>query len=141
MESKASQVSPDGMSDVASLIGRIALGALFIWSGYGKLAHMAPNVEYMKAYGMPAPELLIWPAALLELIGGLILVLGWKTRWAALGLAAYTIVAALIFHNFWAVPADQVLNQTIHFMKNIAMVGGLLFVFAHGPGQYAIERS
>ena len=78
---------------------------------------MAANVAYMKAYGMPAAELLIWPAALFELIAGAMLVLGWNARWAALALAAYTVIAVLIFHRYWSVPADQALDQQTHFMN------------------------
>jgi putative oxidoreductase len=81
--------------DWADVLGRIGLALLFIWSGYSKLAYMAPNVAYMKAYGLPAPELLIWPVALFELIAGAMLAVGWKTRWAALTLADYSAVAAL----------------------------------------------
>ena len=125
----------------AEVLGRVALAAIFLWSGYGKLVGMEGNVGYMKAYGMPAAELLIWPALVIELVGGAMLALGWKARWAALALALFTLVSALIFHAYWSVPADQVLNQQIHFMKNIALVGGLLLVFAHGSGRYAIERS
>ena len=101
---------------------------------------MAANVAYMKAYGMPAAELLIWPAALFELIAGAMLVLGWNARWAALALAVYTVIAALIFHRYWSVPADQVLDQQTHFMKNVAIIGGLLFVFARGPARVAFQR-
>jgi len=125
----------------AELLGRLALAAIFLWSGYGKLVGMEGNVGYMKAYGMPAAELLIWPALVIELAGGAMLALGWKARWAALALALFTLVSALIFHAYWSVPADQVQNQQIHFMKNIALVGGLLLVFARGSGRYAIERS
>ena len=126
--------------DWAALIGRIALGALFLWSGYGKLAHMAFNIGYMKAYGVPAPELLIWPALALELIGGAMLVIGWKARWAAVALALLTAGATFIFHAYWGVAADQVLNQQIQFMKNLAILGGLLGVFAQGAGGIALER-
>ena len=121
--------------DWADVLGRIGLALLFLWSGYSKFAYMAANVAYMKAYGMPAAELLIWPAALFELTAGAMLALGWKARWAALALAVYTAIAALIFHRYWSVPADQVLDQQIHFMKNVAIVGGLLFVFARGPAR------
>jgi len=128
------------VSDWASLIGRIGLAALFLWSGYAKLAYMDGNVGYMKAYGIPAAELLIWPALLVELVGGAMLLAGWKARWAALALALFTLPATLVFHAYWGVPADQVLNQQIHFMKNLAIVGGLLSVFAHGSGLYALDR-
>ena len=118
------------LSDWASLLGRVGLATVFLWSGYTKLAYMDANVGYMKAYGMPAPELLIWPALLIEIIGGALILVGWKAKWAALAVGLFTIPATFIFHAFWGVPADQVLNQQIHFMKNLAILGGLLFVFA-----------
>ena len=127
--------------DLADVLGRIGLALLFLWSGYTKFAYMAANVAYMKAYGMPAAELLIWPAAVFELIAGALLVLGWKARWAALALAVYSAISALIFHRYWSVPADQVLDQQTHFMKNVAIIGGLLFVFAHGSARFSVQRS
>ena len=126
--------------DWADVLGRIGLALLFLWSGYEKFAHTAANVAFMKAHGMPAAELLIWPAALLEIFGGAMLVLGWQARWAALVLAVYTAIAGLIFHAYWSVPADQMLDQQINFMKNLAISGGLLFVFAHGSARFSIER-
>ncbi|MBI4292228.1 MAG: DoxX family protein [Betaproteobacteria bacterium] len=126
--------------DWASLIGRLGLAAVFLWSGYGKLAHMDGNVGYMNAYGMPAADLLIWPALLVELVAGTMLLIGWKARWATLALIVFTIPATFIFHAYWSVPADQVLNQQIHFMKNLAVLGGLLSVLAHGAGRYALVR-
>ncbi len=84
---------------------------------------------------------MIWPTALVEVVGGAMLVLGWKARWAALALAVFTVAATLVFHAYWSVPADQVMNQQIHFMKNLAIVGGLLSVFAHGSGRYALDNS
>jgi len=128
------------LTDWASLLGRIGLGLLFLWSGYGKIAYTAANVGYMQAYGMPAADILIWPAALVEVIAGAMLVFGWKARWAALALIVFTVPATFIFHAYWGVPADQVMNQQIHFMKNLAIVGGLLSVLAHGAGGLALDR-
>jgi putative oxidoreductase len=127
--------------DWAEVIGRIGLALLFLWSGYEKLAHPSSTVALMQTYGLPAADLLIWPAAFLELVGGAVLVLGWKARWVALALAAYTVAATFIFHAYWSVPADQVMNQEIHFMSNLAIAGGLLLVFANGAGGYAPQRS
>jgi len=127
-------------ADWAALVGRIGLAALFIWAGYGKIAHLDGNIGYMKVYGMPMADLLIWPALLVELIGGLALLVGWKTRVAAAALALFTIPATLVFHAYWAVPADQLMNAQIHFMKNVAILGGLLSVVAHGAGQIALDR-
>jgi putative oxidoreductase len=137
----SSTASPTALLDTAYLLGRIAIGLLFIWSGYSKLAYMDGNIGYMAAYGLPFASLAIWPAAFVELIGGAAIALGWKVRWSALALIAFTAVATAIFHAYWAVPADQILNQQIHFMKNIAIIGALLSVGAYGNGRYAIERT
>lgn len=129
-----------GVSDWASLAGRLSLAALFLWSGYGKLAFMDGNIAYMKSAGLPAAGLLIWAALLVELAGGALLAIGWKTRWAAAVLAVFTLVATFLFHAYWNVPADQALNAQIHFMKNVAIIGGLLGVVAHGAGRYVLSR-
>jgi putative oxidoreductase len=126
--------------DWASLIGRIGLAALFLWSAYGKLVHMDGNVGYMKSFGLPAADLLIWPALLVELAAGAMLLVGWKARWAAIALVLFTLPATFIFHAYWSVPADQAFNAQIHFMKNLAIVGGLLGIFAHGSGPLALDR-
>jgi len=127
--------------DWADVIGRFGLALLFLWSGYEKLAHPASTVAYMQAYGLPAAGLLIWPAALFELAGGAMLALGWKLRWMALALAGYTFAATFVFHAYWSAPADQVMNEQIHFMSNLAIAGGLLLAFAHGSGRYALDKS
>jgi putative oxidoreductase len=127
-------------ADWLSLVGRLGLAALFLWSGYGKLAFMDGNVAYMKSVGLPAAALLIWAALLVELVGGALLATGWKARWAAAVLTVFTIVATFLFHAYWNVPADQALNQQIHFMKNVAIIGGLLGVVSHGAGRYALAR-
>ena len=128
----------DSLFAWAELVGRIGLAWLFLWSAYGKVAHTGATDAYMQAYGMP--DILIWPAALLEVVGGATLALGWKTRWVALVLAGYTVAATFVFHAYWSVPADQVMNEQIHFMSNLAIGGGLLLLFAHGSGRYALDK-
>ncbi len=140
MQINTQNTAASALTDWVSLVGRAGIAALFLWSGYGKLVYMDGNVGYMKAYGMPAAELLIWPALLVELVAGAMLAVGFKARWAALVLAVFTVPATFIFHNYWGVPADQVLNQQIHFMKNVAIIGGLLGVFAHGSGRLGLDR-
>lgn len=140
VNASAPGIQPEHVADWAALLGRIGLALIFLWSGYGKLTDIPNTVGYMNAYHMPMANVLVWPAALLELVGAAMLLAGWKARWAALALAAYSIVSAAIFHNFWAAPPDQALNQTIHFMKNVAIVGGFLQVFAFGAGRYAVDR-
>ena len=136
----ASVTANADMTDWVSLVGRLLLAALFLWSGYGKLVSMDGNVAYMQAVGLPAAGLLIWVALLVELVAGALLAAGWNARWAAAALAVFTIVATFLFHAYWNVPADQALNQQIHFMKNVAIVGALLAVVAQGPGGFALGR-
>jgi putative oxidoreductase len=123
-----------------SLIARILIALIFILSGFSKITGFDGTVGYIASKGLPLPQLLAIGAILVELGGGLMLVLGWKARWAAAAMLIFTTLAALIFHNFWAVPPDQMQNQMIHFMKNLSIIGGLLYVVVHGSGQLSLEK-
>lgn len=79
-------------------------------------------------------------AVAVELAGGIALLIGWKTRWAAAVLAAFTLVATIIFHNFWAAPAATQMTEYAMFIKNLGLVGGLLLAFAFGPGWFSVDR-
>lgn len=123
------------------LVARSLIALIFILSGFSKIGGFAGTVGYIASKGLPLPQLAAIAAIIVELGGGILVVLGWKARWAALAMAVFTAIAAVLFHNFWAVPADQVQNQMIHFMKNISMVGGLLYVVVHGSGPLSLDRS
>src|SRR5882672_1279091 len=125
MKSDATESRLASLFDWADIVGRIGLAWLFLWSGYSMFAHPASQVALMQAYGMPAANVLIWPTGLLEVVAGAMLVLGWKARWAALALIVFTVVVTFIFHAYWNVPVDQVMNEQIEFVKNLATVGGL----------------
>lgn len=117
-----------------SAAGRILLAAIFIISGLGKLAAPAGTIGYIASAGLPFATLAFGIAVAVELGGGLLLVLGVKTRWVAAILAVFSIVTGLAFHN---AIGDQ--NQFIHLMKNLAMAGGLLQVVAFGAGAFSID--
>jgi len=117
------------------LIGRILLAVPFILSGVGKLAAPAATQGYIAAMGVPAPVLAYVAALIVELGFAAFLLVGYRTRIAALVLAAFTIAAGLIFHNNFA---DQ--NQFIHFMKNVMLAGGLLQVVAFGAGVLSLDN-
>ena len=72
--------------------------------------------------------------------GGIALILGWKARIVALALAAFTLVATLVFHRFWEMQPDAVMANTLFFYKNVGVIGGMLMVFAFGPGKFSIDR-
>lgn len=123
------------------LAGRILIAAIFILSGLSKIGGFEGTVGYIASKGLPLPQLAAFGAIIVELGGGLMLVLGWKARYAATAMLVFTALAALVFHDFWAAPPDQVQNQMIHFMKNISMMGGLLFVVIHGSGNLSLGKN
>ena len=122
-----------------SLTGRVLLAVLFLPAGLSKIGGFAGTVGYITSKGLPFPELAAVAAIVLEVAGGLALLLGFGTRWAALALAGFTLVATVIFHNYWAMPAAQQMVQQLMFMKNIAVVGGLLTLAAWGAGAWSVD--
>jgi len=124
-----------------TLVGRCLIAALFLVAGTRKVLAFAGSAAYFTKLGFPAPEAMTALAIAIEIGGSLMLILGWKTRWAALLLAIFTVVATLMAHRFWQFDAAQFANQLNHFLKNIAIVGGLAFVAAVGPGRASVDKA
>ena len=122
-----------------SLIGRVLIALLFIPAGFSKIGGFAGTVGYIASKGLPLPEVAAAIAIAVELGLGLLLLIGLQTRWAALGIALFTVVITFIFHNFWAMPAEMVMMQQQAFFKNIAVVGGLLTIAAWGAGPLSVD--
>lgn len=122
------------------LLGRIGLGLIFLLSGFGKIPGFDGTAKYIAASGLPMPATAAAVAIAVEVLGGAALILGIKARWAALALIAFTVVASLVFHAFWALPEAQAAMQRIMFLKNVAIAGGLLFVVAQGPGRISFDQ-
>lgn len=122
-----------------SLAARLLMVALFLPAGIGKLTGFAGTVGYIASVGLPLPTLAAAAAAIVEIVGSLALLAGFGTRIAAVVLAAFTLVASFFFHNYWGVPADQAFMQQLLFFKNIAVVGGLLAIAAHGAGAWSLD--
>ena len=122
-----------------SLIGRVLLALLFVPAGFSKIAGFAGTAGYIASKGVPLPEVAAAAAIAIELGLGLLLLVGFMTRWAALGIALFTVVITFIFHNYWGVPAEQAMMQQLMFFKNIAVVGGLLTVAAWGGGAWSLD--
>jgi putative oxidoreductase len=116
-------------------VGRLLLAAIFVLSGFSKLTAPEGTIGYIASAGLPLPEVAYAVAVAVELVGGLLLIVGFKTRWVAAAIAGFTVAAAFGFHNNFA---DQ--NQMIHFMKNIAIAGGLLQVVAFGAGAFSLDN-
>ncbi len=122
-----------------TLVGRLLMAALFLPAGISKIAGFAGTVGYIASKGAPLPEAAAIIAIIVEVGGGLALILGFKARWAALALALFTLAATLMFHNYWTLPADQQMVQQLMFMKNIAVIGGLLTLAAWGAGAWSMD--
>ena len=121
------------MTAIIQPLGRVMLALIFILAGVGKIMDPAGTMGYMQSMGVPG--ILLWPTVALEVLVGLAVAVGYKTRYAAIALAIFSIAAAVIFHrNF----ADQM--QMILFLKNIAMAGGLLLLAAGGITAYSVDN-
>jgi len=127
----------DKKSSAALLAGRLGLSIIFLVSGLGKLASWRGTVAFVAAKGVP--EILLAGATALEILGALSLLAGWKTRWGVAALVVFLIPVTLIFHNFWAYQGAEAQLQSIQFLKNIAIGGGLLAVLGDGPGAFSVD--
>ena len=126
------------MCSVIPLLGRVLLSAMFLLSGADKPVGLDETAGLIASVGLPAPQLLALGAMGLALIGGIMLLLGWKARWAAAALLAFTGVT-LLFHEFWSAPPALVQDDMIEFMTNITIMGGFLYVIAFGAGEISLD--
>ena len=124
----------DKLQALSALIGRLFLSMIFIFSGFTKITGYAATQGYMESMGVPG--MLLPLVIAVELFGGLAILFGFKARFVAILLVGFNIISALLFHQFWI---DE--SQMNPFMKNIAMAGGFLMIFAHGAGAYSIDNS
>lgn len=121
------------MEKTSQLIARVFLGHIFLMAGLSKIGGFEATQGYMEAMGVPGGLLPLVIA--LEVLGGLAIIVGWQTKWAAIALAGFSLVSAAIFHNNFA---DQ--TQIIMFMKNVAIAGGFLLLAVHGAGAYSVDN-
>jgi putative oxidoreductase len=125
--------------NLLALIGRVLIAALFLPFGYGIITNFAGTVRYVTSAGLPMPEVVAAIALFVEVVLVLLLLVGYQTRWAALGILLFTLAAAFIFHPFWDVPAAQLVAQKTNFLKNMAIAGGLFGIVAWGPGAWSLD--
>ena len=123
------------MNSLAALVGRILVALIFLQSGIEKFVYYSMTLGYMTKAGLPFPQVLLVISGVVETACALALIIGWKVRPAALALVIWMIPVTLIFHN----PAAGQ-DAMIHFMKNVAITGGLLMVLAAGPGSLSLGR-
>ncbi len=122
-----------------ALVARILMASIFISAGFSKVLGFDGVTAYIASKGLPMPMIIAGLTVALEILGGLAIIIGYKARIAGLLLGLFSILAAFIFHNFWAFPPEQVYLQNIMFMKNLSMAGGLFLLTIFGPGGYSID--
>ena len=122
-----------------ALIGRVLIAILFIPAGWGKIAGFAGTAGYIASKGVPLPEVAAAIAIAAELGLGLLLLVGYQARWAALGLGIFIAVITPIFHGYWAVPDAQKAMQQMNFFKNMAIAGGAFALAAFGAGAWSLD--
>jgi putative oxidoreductase len=127
------------LQDALALAGRALVAYLFIPAGFGKIAGFAGVVGFIASKGVPLPEVCAAIAIAAELGLGLLVLFGFRARWAALGLAVFLAVITPIFHNYWAMEAAQQMMQKQAFDKNLAVLGGLLVLAAFGAGRWSLD--
>ncbi|MBN8508121.1 MAG: DoxX family protein [Burkholderiales bacterium] len=122
-----------------ALVARALLALMFIVAGLSKFGGLAGTAGYIASKGLPLPGVLAFLTALLEVVAGVAILVGYRTRLAALALALFTLLASVLFHNFWAMPAEQQMMQQLMFMKNLSITGGLLLLVALGAGGWSLD--
>jgi putative oxidoreductase len=127
------------LASAVAALGRVLLALIFIRGGIGKIGAIGATVTNMASHGVPFPDLLVYGAIAVELGGGLMLVAGLFTRWVGLVLGIYTLILALMFHGYWAMPAAQAREQASVFFGHLSMMGGMLYVAAFGSGAFGLD--
>ena len=118
---------------ILEFVGRILLSALFLIEGVGKISMQEDVIMYMEDYGVP--EILFVPATILEILFPLLLIVGYKTKWAALVMALFTFTVAIIFHTDFSEGI-----QMIFFLKDLAIAGGFMIIVAYGPSKISLDH-
>ena len=121
------------MTNILDLVGRILISALFLLNGVFKISNYDGTVDWMEGFGIPG--ILIIPAIILEIVGPILIILGYKAKIAAGSLSLFCIATAVIFHNDFS---DQM--QLGSFLKNIALAGGFLFLFINGTKDFSLDK-
>lgn len=118
---------------------RVLLALMFILAGINKFGNLEGTAGYVASGGLPLAGLLAPLVATLEVVAGLMVLVGWQARWAALALALFTLAASVLFHAFWSMPADKAYLQQLMFLKNLAVAGGLLLIYSFGAGPGSLD--
>lgn len=127
-------------NSAVSLVGRVLISLVFLGSGFMKVAAFSQMKLLLQSKGVPLPAVALAIAAAIEILGGLAVLTGFKTKIAAWILFVFLIPTTLLFHNFWTTQGMERMDNQAHFMKNVAILGGLLLLAAAGPGAYSVDE-
>lgn len=122
------------------LIARIFLAALFVFAGIGKIGNVAGTAGYFGKLGLPGGEAMVYAVIAVEILGGLLIAVGWQTRIVAWIMAIFTIGTAVVGHQFWGLEGGQMNAQLTQFLKNLSIAGGFLMLAWAGPGRYSLDK-
>jgi putative oxidoreductase len=125
--------------DVLALVGRLAMGWIFLSSGFAKLTDVAVFSANLAKRGVPAPSFMGWLGAIVEFGGSLLIIFGFKIRYGAILMILFVLVATLISHRYWEFTGADLIAQRTNFWKNVTIIGGLLFMFLAGAGRYSVD--
>lgn len=130
------------MSNLLSVAGRLSIAAIFLLSAVGnKIPNFSAIADYMAAKGVPAPQVMLLGAIVFMVAGSVSLILGYRAREGAGLLLVFLVLATYFFHDFWNLTGQEREMQTIQFMKNLSMMGAMLFVIANGPGKLSLDAN
>ena len=121
---------------VIPLLARIMLTLLFFIASYNKLMNVGATAGYFGKIGLPMPDITVWVVIAIEFFGALLILIGWKTRLVALGMAIFTVLTGVFGHKFWVDP-----SQATQFLKNLGIAGGFLMLMYAGPGRISADKS
>ena len=127
-------------SSALLLVSRVLLAGVFLVFGIRKLMAVAGTAGYFAKLGIPMADVLVWAVILIEIGGAVLLIVGWQTRLVAWILAGFVVLATIAAHRYWEFDGAQYVPQLTNFMKNLAIVGGLLMVAASGPGRMSLDK-
>ena len=123
------------------LLGRILLSLIFIIAGFNKINGFENTAGYMAAKGLPMSEVLLVLSIIIELGGGLSILVGWQARWAATAIFLFIIPVTFVFHPFWTFEGQEAMHQYHNFMKNLAIMGGMMYIMVHGSGALSLDKN
>jgi uncharacterized membrane protein YphA (DoxX/SURF4 family) len=127
------------MERLASLIARVCLSAVFLYSGFTKLFDVSAAYQEVVGLGLPLPWAALGVTLAVQIAGGLMLLVGWQARIGAFMLAAFTVVATLWAHGFWSLSGIERVRQLTTSLEHLAIVGGFILVMAYGPGPLSLD--